>query len=429
MTRFVLCLLFGIQAFAQEESLGEQLRDAIAHGRAKLSLFAHEEDVADEEDVLGELLISQELELEFNPRWSLESELEHRADNRHFTAGILDEPVEEQARRYHLNLREAYLHFAGTSTDLYLGKKIYAWGKADGFNPADNLNPYDYLDFLTAEKIGILSAAFSYTTGTSGLDLVWVPRFTPARVPGPESRWFPPPDLPLGTDPSQLQLGRRQLPDNDLGNSQGGLRLWATRAGFDVAVTAYRGYDPIPAVGIALDLETGGLVASPVFNETTELGLSVARVFGSTALHFEGAYRDTEQDYDDDFFSYVIGLNRSFYVGGAIQEVRLIAEYVDEAFITHEENDRRFTTGLSRPFRDTVLMEWTFVFNEDTELKLAGAYNLEEEDFFVQPRFLYSITDTWKMELGLDLIDGDPGTFWGNWARNDRAFAHLEWFF
>ena len=416
--------------WAQEESVGAQLAESLSHGQATLSAFGFfDEDPDDDVDYPVELLIKQDIDLSLSEKWSLISELEYRADNRHFTAGVIDDWVEESERRYHFNPRELYLRFSGASTDFTIGKQVFAWGKADGFNPTDNLNPYDYLDFLTAEKIGVLSAAVAYTGNEAGFDLVFVPLFTPARIPGFEDRWFAPPDLPFTVNIDDLRIGERLLPEQDLENAQVGLRLWATRWGFDVAVTAYQGFDSIPAIAFALDLQTGELVASPAYNEITEYGLSVARVFGPTSLHFEGSYRDTEEDFDDDFVSYVFGLNRSFYVGGAIEEIRLIAEYVDEAFIEYEENDRRFTTDLSRPFRDTVLMEWTFVVREGVEMRVAGAYNLEEDDYLVQPLFAYDFTDNWKMEAGLDLIDGDPDTFWGNWENNDRAFIHLDYFF
>ncbi|HIC90170.1 MAG TPA: hypothetical protein EYP04_12320, partial [Anaerolineae bacterium] len=35
----------------------------------------------------------------------------------------------------------------------------YAWGKADAFNPMDQINPRDYLDVLENEKIGVVSAS------------------------------------------------------------------------------------------------------------------------------------------------------------------------------------------------------------------------------------------------------------------------------
>lgn len=81
-----------------------------------------------------------------------------RADTRHFTAGVIDRLQETEERKYHFNFKEAFLVTHGKSSDIYLGKKIYSWGKAEGFNPTDNINPYDFLDFPDREKIGVLSA-------------------------------------------------------------------------------------------------------------------------------------------------------------------------------------------------------------------------------------------------------------------------------
>lgn len=415
---------------AAEDSIAGQLLDSLSGADIKFSAWAHFED--DEEDDINypmELLIRQEIDLDFSDSWSFFAETEYRADNRHFTAGVLDEINETSQRRYHLNFREAYVRYAGSKADFYVGKKIYAWGKADGFNPVDNLNPYDNLDFINNAKQGIVSAAVSVFGDASGFDLVWVPFFTPSRTPDFDNRWIIDVTSLLPGNGVGFVPAETQYPSRTIDNSQVGLRLWANRWGFDLALTAYKGFDPIPAVQFNLDLDTGLINAAPSFNEIEEYGLSAVKVVGNTTFHFEGSYRITEADYDDDFFSYVIGLNRSFYVGGRVEELRIVAEWVDEAWIDYKENASRLTTPLSRPFRDTLLSELNFIISGGTEAKVRVAYNVEDQDYLVQPQVKFDISDSVNLELGLDIIEGDPGTFWGNWAHNDRFFTHLSWFF
>ena len=43
-----------------------------------------------------------------------------------------------------IQLREAYLTWFPSWGEVKIGKQIHAWGVADGNNPTDNLNPYDY---------------------------------------------------------------------------------------------------------------------------------------------------------------------------------------------------------------------------------------------------------------------------------------------
>jgi len=424
MIRAFFCsLIVGATLSAQEPGIGEQLRDAFTRGELTVSGFAYEtDDPQDDQRTPLEVLIRQDPELEYGGHWSLRAELEYRVDNRHFTAGVNDDLVEESQRRYHLNARELYLRFSTASLDVTVGKQIFAWGKADGFNPTDNLNPYDFLDVPTAEKIGIPAVALAHAGIQSGFDLVLVPRFTPARIPGRDNRWFALPELPV-TQP--LQPAPRILPDSD--EVQVAARFWTTRSGWDLAVSIFRGFDPIPALALTPTIPT--LVVTPVTNEITEYGLSLARVVGATAFHFEGSYRETEDDWDDAFLSYVVGLNRSFYIGGGVEELRVIAEFADEAFVDEVPDRGRLTSDLARPFEETILAEVTLVIREGFEIRLASALELCADATLIQPRLAYDFSDTWQLETGFDLIDGDPGSFWGTWRDNDRFFVHLETFF
>ncbi len=409
--------------------LGSQLVEGLSEGKATVWIFAQfEEDLRDDNRYPLELLIEQEISLDFSSKLNFTAAAEYRADNRHFTSGAIDDWTEQDSRRFHINLREAYFKLTAGKADLFVGKKVYAWGKADAFNPTDNINPSDYLDFLISEKIGVLSAELSISGTNAGLDLVYIPLFTPSRIPAQNNRWAinPEPFLPPMV---AYVFGKPTFPEEEWENGQAAVRFWATLGSLDIALSAYRGYDSIPAILVGEDPETLYLTLDPVYNEIKEYGLSLARPFGETLLYMEASYRETEADYDDDFLAFAVGLNRSFYVGSAIEEIRLTLEYIDEAFITEKENANRVTSDLARPFRDSVLGEINFVFNEDMGLKIRYAYNLEENDYLFQPQFDYSFSDAFKMEAGLDLIEGDPETFWGNWDSNSRFFSKLKFFF
>ncbi len=427
---FMLGLLLSSCLTWGQDSLSSQLARDLSGGEAVLSLFAQFEDhPRDDINYPIGLWIKQELELGFSQSWSLQGALSYHGDNRHYTAGILDEVVEESQRRYHFNFREAYLRYQGNHVSFSVGKKIYSWGKADSFNPTDNLNPLDHLDFLYSEKKGILSSALSLSGNTAGLDLVWVPLFTPSRVPALDNRWIVNPSNFLPGDLSQYSFAAADLPERDLSNSQAALRLWMTRWGFDLALTAYRGFDPIPAVQASLDLQTAALVITPVFNEIEEYGLALSRSIGGTTLNFESSYRITESDFDDDFLSFVLGINRNFYIGGWFEEIILIAEYADEGWIHFKQNDNRLTTNLSRPFQDTFNLDLTFKVSEDTSFNLRGSFNAQDVDSLLAPQLILRFSDAFKLETGLHIFDGKAGTFWGNWADNDRFFAQLTYYF
>ncbi len=97
-------------------------------------------------------------------------------DNDNYSSGYIDELEDNNVRRLSLNLEEYYAEFNFSSFDLRIGKQIFSWGKADAFNPTDNLNPRDYIDlFVEEEKIGVPAINLLYYWRDFAFDLVFIP--------------------------------------------------------------------------------------------------------------------------------------------------------------------------------------------------------------------------------------------------------------
>ena len=82
------------------------------------------------------------------------------------------------------DLREAYAVWYPRFGEVKVGKQIHAWGAADGNNPTDNLNAYDYYYMFlpgTDRKIGSLSAAVSVYLGAWQIEAVVIPEHMPNR--------------------------------------------------------------------------------------------------------------------------------------------------------------------------------------------------------------------------------------------------------
>lgn len=359
-----------------------------------------------------------------------------RADDRHFTSAIVDDVQETDARRYYLNFKEAYFATRSKQLDLYLGKRIYSWGKAEGFNPTDDINPYDFLDFPDKEKIGVFSAAVEYSFGDYSLDAVYIPFFTPARMPERNNRWAGNigDDLTATTGglpalPS-AELEARQLPPNTLGNSQVASRLKTTLKGWDFALTFYHGFDPIPSPA----KETRNLIDYyiPKFNRINEYGFSAATTWDKLEAHAETSYRDTLSGNDDDFLAYIAGGSYSWDELGVdfLEKISLYLEYAGEEVINEKDNPKRYSSkAYSRPFQKSVLGSLNIKFNEDVEFAFGGNYNFDEFDRYMQPKLTYKFSDKLKLRAGMDILTGHKDTFWGKWRKNDRVFANLTWYF
>ena len=128
-------------------------------------------------------------------------------DNDNYSSSYIDELEDKNIRRLSFNLEEYYAEFNFSSFDLKVGKQIFSWGKADGFNPTDNLNPRNYIDlFVEEEKIGVPAVNLLYYWRDFTCDIVFIPTYTPTRLPLVNSRYS-------FLDPKMLPvINRRDLP-------------------------------------------------------------------------------------------------------------------------------------------------------------------------------------------------------------------------
>ncbi len=391
----------------------------------------------DNAQYVHELLMKFDAKYDFDKNTSIILTPILRTDTRHFTAGVIDRLQETEERKYHFNFKEGFLVTHGKNLDLYMGKKIYSWGKAEGLNPTDNINRYDFLDFPDREKIGVLSAAVEYSMGNYSVDIVFIPFFTPSRLPGQSNRWIG--NIEGETTnfdniiiPSDLsgEVHERDLPAKTLGNSQFAGRIKTTISGWDMALSYYRGFDSVPVV----EEETIGSARhyTPKYNRISNYGLAIATTFDKLEVHAEGAYRDTAKGYDDDFLAYIIGGSYSWDDLGLefIEKISLYFEFAGERITNAKDSRKRFSsTDYSRPLKRSVLGSLVFKFNEDVDLRIGGNYNIDEYDHYIQPKLTYKFSDKLKVKIGLDIMTGHKNTFWGKWRNNDRVFTNVLWYF
>ncbi len=65
-----------------------------------------------------------------------------------------------------------------------VGKQLFEWGTADGIHPASVLNPDDFSNPFVLSKIPVWAADLSYILDPVKISGIWIPQFSPARLPG-----------------------------------------------------------------------------------------------------------------------------------------------------------------------------------------------------------------------------------------------------
>ena len=69
------------------------------------------------------------------------------------------------------------------------GKQFIRWGKTDIVTPTDHFAPRDFLGVIDTEFLAVTGARAVAQIGNESVDVVWVPRFTPSRMPLIDQRW------------------------------------------------------------------------------------------------------------------------------------------------------------------------------------------------------------------------------------------------
>jgi hypothetical protein len=195
-----------------------------------------------------------------------------------------------------VELREAYLDlysFPISSVDLRLGRQIINWGSADALNPTSNISP-DNLEILLdfGKHIAVDGFQGTYYGSILNLTCVFVPTFTPTRLPPPSyssallSAFSSGLSLPPGVS---LEGFKQQivLPDRDLNeSSQYAFKLSTFLHGFDLSLSYYNGRYHLPTPS-AISMPDS--VITLIYPELQVIGGDFAGAIGSVGFWGEGA--------------------------------------------------------------------------------------------------------------------------------------------
>jgi len=409
-------------------------------GEVTFKNFSHFRETANDDQNFRDEGI---LEIGWRRRWeqwgSLSLVLQARGDDAGFAEGIRFQIPDTSEHRSILAVKEAVATLRRGSFELSLGKQMFAWGTADAFNPTDRINPYDYLDVLDSEKLGVYSAAARLGAGPASLTLVVVPFFTPSRLPLSDSRWapVPPPGFIAVVDD-------RELPGRDIESMQYAARLRATVRGWDFSVSYYEGFEDIPAFRRSTASVAPGVVVprfTPVYTRIRVGGADFSTTWRGFEFHGEGAFTFVQSNGRRDDFQGIAGFNRTWDGLGLrwLERVTFILEYAREVALgsvrdpTIVEAGGAFQVGdllADNAFRNTVVGRLKLDISDDTQVQLTGLLDLTRSpSYYTKLNVSHRLGAAWHVEAGLDLMGGARDTFWGRWRDNDRFFFLLRYLF
>ena len=335
------------------------------------------------------------------------------------------------------SLRECYFDLKLEHLDLRVGRQEIRWGRADAYNPTDNLIPYDYLDTSAEERLAVPALKADAYFGRAHLEAAWIPVFTPTRLPLLGQRWFPglPGTAPISTVPGnppaevalEYQNGSRLFPPLTFGNGQWGVRWNQAVPRAEFSFSYFDGYDDIAFLRASPSLiREESLIPRMVISldrsyyRVRIAGADFATAVGPFGLRGEVAFYDQEDPLNQDHVLAVIGVDRSWGDWLTIVEYAELAvsgEYIYPA------------TFPDLALRSTLMWRIERTLGPSQSVKISGAAGLRDGGVFIRPLYGRALTNNWRLEAGLSVFAGPADSYLGQFAQNDSLSLQLRYTF
>ncbi|MDP6569645.1 MAG: hypothetical protein QGF57_00230 [Candidatus Marinimicrobia bacterium] len=318
--------------------------------------------------------------------------------------------------------RELYVEWYPYWGEVKLGKQIISWGVADGNNPTDNLNPYDYYFLFSPgadRKIGVWSAALTYYWHDWAVQSVLIPEHTPNRLPFGETEFpFAPPDKPSAyynmSNPLEI-----------------GVKFSGMAGETDLSLYVLNGHDRTFSMSHIekTNDEDGVFNFTPNFGfgKTTMVGFDMVHYWGKYGFRGEAAWFSTHNPYKGEHYLWE---RKAEYIQYALEfeypapyDIHTMTQIIGTTVLSAEgyddENSENihdisatFQPGMGSPFAqlsDMALMSTasTSLLDDHLEVDVFTLINLEETGYMLGGNLIYSVLENMEAELGVSLFQGD----------------------
>jgi hypothetical protein len=350
---------------------------------------------------------------------NLELRLGGRFDG-HYQGG--DAPAYDQSE---FDYDETWLRYRAGDWRLTLGGQRIVWGRTDEISPTDRLSTRDFtrfiLDDLRNRRRANPAVRLEWFGSDVSVDLVYLPLFREAELPGAGSIWFPV-DAERGAiaglnleEEAAAALQGAVLQNEVSGDGGGGLRIKRFGDTFDYAVTLQRVRNPEPYFAF-LEQGPAGPVLETVYPRTWVAGGDFGVAVANWTFRFEGAWLSDQAYTDGDFVQRTTdAVNWVF--GGEVfpgdRDLRLTVQLAGTHLLDAEdpidrENILAFTGELEGPFGGN---RWRG--------QLRWWAGLNRSDVYLNPEIVFTGWEPSEVYLGLNFFEGDRGTLGDFYGRND----------
>ena len=309
----------------------------------------------------------------------------------------------------------ATLHRGPLTADL--GKQFIRWGKADVVTPTDRFAPRDFLNVIDADFLAVRGARAVIEEGSHTFDVVWVPWFTPSRVPLLDQRWTP---VPPGVT---LVLEDTVFPDR----SQVGVRWGHTAGPLESSLSFYDGVNHLPTVeqpdfSLALPPPGGPLVVpvNRLYQRMRMWGGDAAMPTRWFTVKGEAGFFTSPDKIADEYVLYVVQLERQ------TGEWLLIGGYVGEVVT---EDRRSVTFAPDRGLAKTIVGRASYTIDVNRSMAIEGSVRQNGDGSYIKGEYSQARGQHWRATVSAALIRGEPDDFLGQYRLNSNIGLALRYSF
>lgn len=318
------------------------------------------------------------------------------------------------------NVREAYVSLYLGNLDVRLGHQIVVWGRADGFNPTNNMTPQNMLARSTDEddrrEGNFLMRAFC-SLNPIRFEVIWVPQYTPSVLP-----------IGLFPFPDYVVLGDAVIPDANLENGSIALKANLEASKLEGSVSYFRGYMPMPGIALSSidELDGGGLLltVSPKPYQMQVAGADFSTTWGSFGLRGEAACRAPVEDYKEVVeipnpdVQWVFGVDKSRgdlsvivqYIGRYVLNFEPLPVPADELTLKN-----RMIASQMDEISHAVFTRPALAMNHETvTLECLAYYSMTTEEILLRPSLTIDLADALGLKLGAEWYSGPENTLFGS---------------
>jgi hypothetical protein len=305
----------------------------------------------------------------------------------------------------------ATLHRGPFTIDV--GKQFIRWGKTDIVTPTDRFAPRDFLNVIDAEFLAVTGVRGTVQAGHETFDAVWVPRFTPSRMPIVDQRWTPVPAGPIGIAIVDVAA---PFPDG----AQSGLRWSHLGRAVEFSASFFDGFNHLP--NIAADVQTfpSQITVARVYPAIRTYGVDAAVPIRWFTIKGEAAYFTSRSVDTDEYVLYVLQLERQsgewVFIGG----------YAGEALTTR---GAVLTFAPDRGLSRSIVARASYTIDPNRRVAFETAVRENGSGVYAKAEYSQARGQHWRATLTGVLIAGDETDFLGQYERNSHARVALRYSF